>query len=264
MVRRPRLRNSRKHRHTDAGAPSVDEADRRPISPKSGRADFGELRLQNSFTSSKQDEGSRSDEKPSRGVRRLALPGTLALFAVVMVVFGVFAYQHFHVRYQFSDAMNVPLEEVSTAEYPEDPAGRSMHYGQYNGRKLKVVQVDDTHFDFIEPIHDHTAKVAFRDVDVSLMTPNVPAWCKGDDGLVRIALTDREWNRQQVWFERDGGRVEVSGGDGFEEQRLYKAALAKNCLNAGLWEVILTVAENGKKGMYYQGWFTFPMGHYRR
>jgi hypothetical protein len=202
--------------------------------------------------------------RPRRIVRRL-LWGSVTILLVLLVVAGVFAYQRFHVRYQHSDVMEVAIEEVTTAEYPEDPAGRSIHYGEYNGRRLKLIQRDDKHFDFVlEPSNQHTAKVVFRNVDVSLMTPSVPSWCKADEGLIRIALTDREWNRQQVWFERDSGHIEVSGGDGFERRRLTKAALAKNCLNAGLWEVILAVEEDGKKGMYYQGWFTFPMGHYAR
>jgi len=34
-------------------------------------------------------------------------------------------------------------------------------------------------------------------------------------------------------------------------------------LNAGLWEVLLYTTEEGKKSLYYQGWFTFPLGHYK-
>lgn len=201
---------------------------------------------------------------PQTRWRKLRYLATCLLLTAIVSV-AVVGYQHFYLRYQFTDSMLVEIDEVSTSEYPEDPAGRSIHYGQYNDRKLRLVQRDDKHFDFVlEPTNDHTAKIVVRNVDVSLMTPSVPEWCHGDEGLVRIALTDREWNRQQVWFDRDGGHVEVVGGDGFEEERLYKVALAKNCLNAGLWEVILAVEEDGKKGMYYQGWFTFPMGHYRR
>jgi hypothetical protein len=29
------------------------------------------------------------------------------------------------------------------------------------------------------------------------------------------------------------------------------------------WEVLLFVRENDAKALYYHGWFTFPMGHYR-
>ena len=41
-----------------------------------------------------------------------------------------------------------------------------------------------------------------------------------DAGLERIALTDRQWNRQQVSLEPNSEFVEVSGGDGFERDTL--------------------------------------------
>lgn len=162
------------------------------------------------------------------------------------------------------ETMTIPIKEFSTADYPEDPAGKSVHSGRYADRRLKLIQKDATHFDFIfEPMNSHTATVIFRDVDVSLMTPNTPEWIREDENLVLIGLIDRQWNRQQVSFKRDGGHVEVTGGNGFEQANLVSAELAKNCLNAGLWEVLLFTQENGQKALYYQGWFTFPMGHYK-
>jgi uncharacterized membrane protein YdjX (TVP38/TMEM64 family) len=168
-------------------------------------------------------------------------------------------------RYRTADTMTVPVREYTNAEYPEDPADRSLHFGQYDGRRLTLVKKDATHFDFVfESDNPHVAKVVFRDVDVSLMTPGLPEWTKTDDGLRRIALTDRQWNRQQVRFGGPGSpHVEVSGGDGWERENLYSAELAKNCLNAGLWEVLLFTKEDGDKALYYQGWFTLPLGHYK-
>lgn len=169
-----------------------------------------------------------------------------------------------HFRYQTAQVMAVPLREYANEEYPEDPADRSVHYGKYHGRQLVLVQKDDTHFDFVfEPRYPHIAKVAFRNVDVSLMTPSLPDWTKEDSGLRRIALTDRQWNRQQVRFEPHAPAIEVTDGDGFEKDHLVSAELAKNCLNAGLWEVLLFVKEGNGKALYYQGWFTFPLGHYK-
>lgn len=169
-----------------------------------------------------------------------------------------------HFRYQTAEVMQVPIREYSNEEYPEDPADRSVDYGKYHGRQLVLFQKDTTHFDFVfEPKHPHVAKVVFRNVDVSLMTPGLPDWAKEDSGLRRIALTDRQWNRQQVRFDPASSHVEVTGGDGFEKDHLYSTELAKNCLNAGLWEVLLFVKEGNSKALYYQGWFTFPLGHYQ-
>ncbi len=56
----------------------------------------------------------------------------------------------------------------------------------------------------------------------------------------------------------------MTGGDGFEQQLLYSAELVKNSLQAGMWELMLYTYERGEKTLYYQGWFTFPTGHYKR
>lgn len=168
-------------------------------------------------------------------------------------------------RYRTASEMTISLQEFSEVDYPEDPSGRSPHFGKYCGRQLQLIQRDATHFDFVVlPQDDHAATVTFRNVDVSLMTPSLPESCRGHEGNTRIALTDRQWNRQQVAFPADSPQIEISGGDGFEMQQLHSAELAKNCLNAGLWEVLLFSKGTDGKELYYQGWFTFPLGHYRR
>ncbi len=191
-------------------------------------------------------------------LRRCLRGGTVVLL-IALVAGGWWLRQ----RYATSTDMPITIREFSNAEYPEDPADRSPVYGRYHGRKLRLLRRDTTHFDFVfEPTDDSTARVVFKNVDVSLMTPGEPEWTKTDAGLERIALTDRQWNRQQVSFDPRGEFVEVSGGDGFETENLASAELAKNCLNAGLWEVLLFTKENGSKRLYYQGWFTFPLGIY--
>lgn len=185
------------------------------------------------------------------------------LLAVVAVVLGLLAVQFFG-KYHVADTMEIAVEEVRASEYPEDPSHRSVFYDRYSGRALTLAKVDDTHFDFIFTSEDpRIATIAFKNIDVSLFIPWQPEWTRGDSNLEVIALTDREWNRQQVRFTRDMPELSVTGGDGFEEQGLVTAELARNCLNAGLWEVLLFTQEGGKKALYYQGWFTFPLGHYK-
>ena len=189
----------------------------------------------------------------------------LSLAFMVLLIAAVVGGVYFFSRYTVSDETDVAVTELPTFEYADDPSGRSPYYSEYKGRRLKLVQLDETHFDFVfEPLDDHLAKIVFRNVDVSLMTPNIPEYTKRDDGLRRVALTDREWNRQQVQFHIGTDDVEVTGGDGFEKDNLKIASLARNCLNAGLWELLLFTKTDKGKEMYYQGWFTFPMGQYKR
>ena len=184
---------------------------------------------------------------------------------ILLLYGGLAGYLWLTDRYVVTDDMALSLREISNADYPEDPADRSPLHGRYHGRSLQLVRRDKTHFDFVlSPQNiESTATIVFKNIDVSLMTPGEPEWTKSDPDLERIALTDRQWNRQQVAFDAKSEFIEVSGGDGFEVKNLASAELAKNCLNAGLWEVLLFTKENGSKKLYYQGWFTFPLGIYK-
>ena len=206
-----------------------------------------------------QNSDQTKEPKPKR-LRRLIVRALGILLLVGAVGIG-----YFFSRYTVAEETSVDVFEFPSFQYAGDPSGRSPYYSEYKGRQLKLVQVDETHFDFVfQPLDEHVAKVVFKNVDVSLMTVNVPEYVKENDGLRRIALTDREWNRQQVQFHVGSDDVEVTGGDGFEQENLKIASLARNCLNAGLWEVLLfTKTETGKQ-MYYQGWFSFPIGQYKR
>ncbi|SRR5579883_366463 len=182
----------------------------------------------------------------------------IALFILVLV--GVL----FFSRYEAGAQVSVPITELSKSEYPENPADLSTRYRQYANRKLTLVKRDTTHFDFVlEPTNQHTAKIVFKNVDVSLFVPKEADWVKQNKNLETIALVDREWNRQQVSFKPQSSDIEISGGDGFEKNNLASADIANNCLNAGLWEILLSVKDGDAKKLYYQGWFTFPMGHYK-
>jgi uncharacterized membrane protein YdjX (TVP38/TMEM64 family) len=188
----------------------------------------------------------------------------MRVVAIVLGVVVVGLVLRTTLRYRRADQMTVAVREFTNDEYPEDPALRSVHHGQYQNRRLKLIRRNANYFDFeFEPLAPHVARVTFHDVDVSLMTPSLPDWTRGDPGLRRIALTDRQWNRQQVRFDRSSPHVTITGGDGFEVANLHTAELAKNCLNAGLWEVLLFMRDGADKSLYYQGWFTFPLGHYR-
>lgn len=203
--------------------------------------------------------------KPVPAARRRVRVRSLLLAALALLSAGAAGgIAWFFSRYRTSPEMIVPIREMSAMEYPEDPAERSVFHGRYNGRRLRLARKDPTRFDFIfEPLDKAAAAIIFRDLDVGLMTPSLPEWTKADPGAARIALTDRQWNRQQVSFDLRSPHLEVRGGDGWEKEHLYKAELAKNCLNAGLWELLLFTEEEGRKALYYQGWFTFPMGHYK-
>ena len=68
------------------------------------------------------------DQAPSTHDRRkyqFMVRVSLLALAIVVPLCGTWAYRHFYLRYQYSDQMVVPIQEVSTADYPEDPAARA-------------------------------------------------------------------------------------------------------------------------------------------
>ncbi len=187
------------------------------------------------------------------------------LLATGIIITCVSASWYVSQRYDTAQTMQVEVKEYTTSEYPEDPAPLSAYYKKYGGRSLKLTQLDDTHFNFtLSPTVDNrVSTVTFKNIDLELFVPKLSDWVKQDEGLEKITLVDREWNRQQVSFLPDSEHIEISGGDGFEASNIHSLHLARNCLNAGLWEVLLFVKEDGGKKLYYQGWFDFPLGHYK-
>ncbi|WP_448272797.1 hypothetical protein [Nostoc sp. DSM 114160] len=188
------------------------------------------------------------------------------LFSTLVFCFGLLGLGGFWFksRYKFDNQMNVKLQELSNVDYPANPAPLGKNFKRYSNRKLTLIKKDDTHFDFVlEATDKNTAKIVIKNIDLELLVPKIPEWVKKDRGLETIAFTDREWNRQQISFPANSKNIEIVGGDGFEKQNIVEIALANNCLNAGLWEILLFTKEDNNKSLYYQSWFTFPIGHYK-
>ena len=184
----------------------------------------------------------------------------LFVMALLVLFVGLYLYN----RYHTSSTMTIKVQEFTPQEYPDNPATKSSHHGQYSHNRLILKQENDSHFTFtFLPGNSSSATIVFKNIDVGLMTPSVPSCIKNNPDLIRISLTDRQWNRQQVSFDVNSPQIKIKGGDGFEKHNLVQAELAKNCLNAGLWEILLFNKENNKKTLLYQGWFTFPLGHYK-
>ena len=66
---------------------------------------------------------------------------------------------------------------------------------------------------------------AFRDLDLRWFVPRIPALAKANDTLTRVALMQREFNRNETKFGAVGDFAETK--------------IANNCLRAGLWELVL-------------------------
>lgn len=187
--------------------------------------------------------------------------GAAILFAATAISGGAW----FQIRYDTTPLQTVELIAFSNAEYPEDPANRSRVFGNYPHRRLHIQQTGETSFRFlVEPGSTHAATIELSKVDVAYFVAAVPPWVKQDQDLIKIGLIEREWNRQQVSFRRNSPQIQVGqDGDGFEFRALSRVDLARNCLNAGLWELLFFTDEDGEERAYDHVWFTFPLGLYK-
>lgn len=196
-------------------------------------------------------------------LRRSSLLPVVLLGSTALVGGGLL---WFHARYDEAPAQTVGLAAFGNAEYPEAPEDRSLVFGNYPHRALRIEKVGDTRFRFvIEPASDQAARIELPEVDLAHFVAAVPPWVRSDPDLTRVGLINREWNRQQVSFRRGSAHLLVhEGGDGFEQHWLSRVDLARNCLNAGLWELLLFTAEDGQERVYEHVWFTFPLGLYKQ
>lgn len=168
-------------------------------------------------------------------------------------------------RYDARPQQTVPLRAYSKNKYPENPENTSRLFGMYAHPRVLVEQIDSTRFRFVlHPATSKEATIELPEVDLTYFVAAVPPWARTDADLTKIGLIDREWNRQQVRFDRSSSRVRVhEDGDGFEQRALSRIDLARNCLNAGLWELLLFTSEDGEERVYEHLWFTFPLGLYK-
>ncbi|MGE5277598.1 MAG: hypothetical protein ACM3SU_11430 [Acidobacteriota bacterium] len=88
-----------------------------------------------------------------------------------------------------------------------------------------------------------------RDADFRLLVPRVPRLARGNDALTRLALIQREFNRNEVHNALPSG---------------LDFSIANNCLERGLWEVKLARSEAGKTVTIFHAWLTFPKEEYAR
>ncbi len=81
-------------------------------------------------------------------------------------------------------------------------------------------------------------------VDLRCFVPRIPSLAKGNPVLERLALIQREFNRNEM-------RVELADGSAVK--------IANNCLRGGLWEVMTEKkVADGKTALDFHAWFSLP------
>jgi hypothetical protein len=138
---------------------------------------------------------------------------------------------------------NAPIRLALKAEKLTAPAGVTLPMFE----TLELLPRGDGRYDIrLAPGSDAPA---VREADLRLLVPRVPRLAKGSAALTRLALIQREFNRNEVHNEVPGG---------------LDLSLANNCLEQGLWEIKLARTEADKTVTLFHAWFTFPKSEYLR
>lgn len=150
------------------------------------------------------------------------------------------------------------LRHLSDAEYPDNP-DNSIRHPAYNKLLYSVIE--------FRPRPDSLYDIKISGTEADTIQINaisldefIPVACESVRNypyLQYIALINQEWNRHQVAFTPE--QFEVRGSN---DKGISRVDIARNCLNAGLWEVIMFADSGGNALPIHHSWFDFPKEKY--
>jgi hypothetical protein len=148
------------------------------------------------------------------------------------------------------------ISELTDAQYPDNPdiSIRSSLDGTFSHSKISFTKNNLGYDMVIFPNNKNTDTIVLTDLELKKFIPSVPTYVKKDSYLTKIGIVNQEWNRMQVNFKE--GQFETKGKN-LESQKITRIDVARNCINAYLWELIFYTVEDGKSKPVYHGWFDF-------
>ena len=153
----------------------------------------------------------------------------------------------------------IQLDELSDNDYPSNPDISIRHSKatepQYS--QLDLIRNIDSTFSFTFIPKNNQDTIILNHINLMEWIPTACKNVKQNDYLTEIALVNQEWNRHQVKFTE--GEFEIKSNNPYQIKRID---LARNCLNAYLWEIITYAEEDGKLKPFYHAWFNFPKDLY--
>jgi hypothetical protein len=184
-----------------------------------------------------------------------ALRLTIAASAIAFGVLGAVLSGCGSAETEKPQASAAPAERAKSFDIalkPDIPDGYVDRVGKYEKplrqdiKTLKLVRRDDGTFDIEFPAETKVPTIA--KIDFRPFMPRVPKLAEGNGELTRIALIQRELNRNQTRYDMPG---------------FGSAWIANNCLKKGLWEIGLDKRdEQGNWVTTYHAWYEFPKEEY--
>lgn len=183
---------------------------------------------------------------------------------VVFVASGLFAACGEDVSSTLSSpvqaSVRFEVRGLSSAEYPDDPDLGYMSSDNdpayFTSGSIRPTTSGTYDVLFFSKTSTSSPSVELSGIDLMEFMPSIPVHLKEDPYLSLLAVVNQEWNRNQVCFRAGEFRA--------TDTTIVRVDLARNCLNAYLWEVVLFKTENGNELPFAHGWFDFPKELYAR
>ncbi len=144
-----------------------------------------------------------------------------------------------------SDAQRIDLRVQEPAGYPGNPSTLITPLRQ-DIQQVSLEKKSDGSYKLA--LLASQPAPALESLDLRSFVPRIPSLARGNAVLARLALMQREFNRNEM-------RVELADGAAVK--------IANNCLRGGLWEVMSEKKNaEGKNALDFHAWFTFPKATY--
>jgi hypothetical protein len=150
---------------------------------------------------------------------------------------------------------------LSDSAYPDNPDRSLRHpdYGKFSFNQVYFPSGGKTSGS-MELVDDQSQDtLVLTKLDWSVWMPRLQSRLVGHEYLSEIGIVNQEWNRHQIKLLPE--QVQFSGDRKMRPQRVD---VARNCLQSGLWEVILYDEYEGHNAPVYHGWFSFPDSLYKK
>jgi len=177
---------------------------------------------------------------------------------VILITITTILLTYFLLAENKSEAyFSIKIEEKNDIEYPDNPeiGYRSDKYQNDLFQESRFLKKAGLLFDFVVHLKGGTS-LTIDNIDFSEWIPTIPTHIKGNEYLSYLSVVNQEWNRNQVSF--DHNQFTTTNHD------ITRVDIARNCLNTGLWEIILYRKENRRELPVGHGWFNFPQEEYER
>lgn len=146
------------------------------------------------------------------------------------------------------------ITSLTNQQYPDNPdlgyMAESYDHHYFTRGNIDITDLEKGIANFTFKGKQAHQNIVVNNIDIFEYIPSVPLQFEDDTYLAYLAVINQEWNRNQVRYHKDLFKT--------SNQKITRVDIARNCLNAYLWEIIIYTQEDGKELPLAHGWFDFP------